>query len=232
MPINIAPITAGDIAVTPRPLYDYRLMFDLTDEDLQTGEILDCPGGASSFAVQVRARGGLSRSADPVYSLPPDEIQRLVWLNLEKAPAWLARPNSNVNWEFFGSADGVLQAYEAAADLFLADLVRHPELYDIAELPDLPYADDTFALTISSHLLFTYPQRLVVKEEVDALAELARVTTGEVRVHPLGDTSGATSPRLNEVRQMLDERGVASEIRTTATASILGANKMLVCQSR
>src|SRR5690606_8688826 len=57
----------GGIAVTPRHLADYRIMFLRTDEELRSGRMLDCPAGASPFGAQVRARGGTVVSVDPAY---------------------------------------------------------------------------------------------------------------------------------------------------------------------
>ena len=51
-------------------------MFALSDADLIAGPILDCPGGASSFGAQVRARGGDVVSVDPMYHASAAEILR------------------------------------------------------------------------------------------------------------------------------------------------------------
>ncbi len=81
---------ADGIAITPRPLFDYRRMFLLTDEELIAGPILDCPAGASPFGAQVRARGRTVTSVDPVYVSSREEILDRVRLNLTGAPEWLA----------------------------------------------------------------------------------------------------------------------------------------------
>jgi hypothetical protein len=61
----------GDIIVSSRPYDEYRAMFGLTDREVLAGPVLDCPGGAGSFAAEVRDRGGRAVSADPAYATPP-----------------------------------------------------------------------------------------------------------------------------------------------------------------
>jgi hypothetical protein len=51
-----------------RPLPAYRDMFLPDDDDLAAGPILDGPGGASPFGVQVRRLGGEVVSVDPAYA--------------------------------------------------------------------------------------------------------------------------------------------------------------------
>ena len=67
----------GGVSVTPRPLFDYRREFLLTEDELTGGRILDCPGGASpadlarhsavpgtvAHAVRVRRRAVRAQSA-------------------------------------------------------------------------------------------------------------------------------------------------------------------------
>jgi hypothetical protein len=59
---------------------------------------------------------------------------------------------------------------------------------------------------LSSHLLFTYADRLSPAFHVAALRELARVGR-EVRVYPLVDQAGRVLPDL--VREVLDGRAAA-----------------------
>jgi hypothetical protein len=84
-PTTPAPATTprpiGEVVVTPRPPSDYRNMF-LLDDGLLEGPILDCPGGASPFGAQVRARGGIVVSVDPAYRQPPTS-----WSSAS-APTW------------------------------------------------------------------------------------------------------------------------------------------------
>jgi hypothetical protein len=104
--------------------------------------------------------------------------------------------------------------------------------YVAASLPRLPFGDGWFRLTLSSHLLFLYPEHLDVDGHVASLLELVRVTSGEVRVYPLVDTVGRPYPRLDEVRAALADQGVDSELRTARCAWQPGGDRLLACWRR
>ena len=228
----LKPMLAGDVLVTPRPFFDYQRMFGITTGDLKAGTILDCPSGASPFAAQVRLRGGSAVSVDPIYQLALDEVLNLVQTTLNRAPAWLEADHPHVNRSFFGSPDALARGYQAAADLFALDYQVNPSSYVSAGLPNLPFVDDEFALTVSSHLLFTDPQDFVIQSEVEAISELCRVTAGEVRIHPIVDASGQSVEAVVETRAELQTVGIFTEVRETGPVSIIGGNKTLVCTKR
>jgi hypothetical protein len=220
----------GRLVVTPRSLPEYRDMFLLSDRDLTAGPILDCPGGASPFGAQVRARGGSVVSADPAYALPPAELMRGVWQDITHTAAWVASQRETIEWSYIGTADAMRRTFEVAADLFASDFALDNVRYVAASLPDLPFEDGRFRLTLCSHLIFCYPEYLSFDEHVACLLELIRVTAGEVRVYPLVDTAGTVYPRLDDVRAALAEHGVSSEIRQAACAYLRGGDQMFVCR--
>lgn len=218
----------GRLIASPRPLFDYRNMFLLTDDDLTAGPILDCPAGASPFAAQVRARGGSAVSVDPVYG-PRAEVVDRVAADLDRVRSWLTSGPIGLDWSYLGSADAMLRAFEVSADLFLVDYAEDSPHYVRARLPELPFADGQFRLTLSSHLLFMYPEYVSHDEHLAFLLEMVRVTAGEVRVCPLADPAGVPYPRLARVRELLAEHGVASELRAARSAYAKGGDDILVC---
>jgi hypothetical protein len=111
----------GDVVITPRPLSDYRNMFLLDDLDLLAGPILDCPGGASPFGAQVRARGGTVTSVDPVYDQPPQALADRTRADLDRIAPWVDANPANFDWSYLGSPQAVQRAFEVSADLFAAD---------------------------------------------------------------------------------------------------------------
>jgi ubiquinone/menaquinone biosynthesis C-methylase UbiE len=76
-----------------------------------------------------------------------------------------------------------------------------------AALPDLPFADGSFAVALCSHLLFCYPQ-LGRGFHQAALEELTRVAR-EVRVFPLlpGARGGGQEATPGWFREVLDGAG-------------------------
>lgn len=226
------PRPIGDIVVTPRSLSDYRDMFLLGDDDLLGGPILDCPGGASPFGAQVRARGGTVVSVDPEYHRPLDALVERVRVDLERTAAWMDANPGNFDWSYLGSPRAVTRAFELAAELFATDYVPDGRRYVAAGLPELPFGDRRFRLALSSHLLFSYPAHLDFDAHVAGLKELVRVTAGEVRVYPLVDTARRPYPRLEEVRAALADQQVDSEVRAARCAWVAGGDQMLACWRR
>ncbi len=205
-------------------------MFSLADDELRAaGPILDCPAGASSFGAEVRALGGAVVSADPAYARGVGQVLAGVRDNLRNAPEILARPSLAIDWSFLGSPEAYVRACSAAADRFRADWHSGGGHYVAASLPRLPFGDGSFGLALSSHLLFIYHQHLSFGDHLAGLLELARVTRGEVRVHPIMDAAGTAYPRLDELRAALAKHGVATEIRRTAGSWIAGGDRALVC---
>jgi hypothetical protein len=227
LPDHLPSRRIGSIAITSRPLAVYRDMFALTDDDLLAGPILDCPGGASSFGAEVRARGGRVVSADPLYVYPPELLAGRVRDDRDRAYAWVAaNPRLFVSHWIDPSAPWRLD-WQAAGERFLIDYATGGP-YLAAELPRLPFVDRAFALAVSSHLLFCYAEYLPHPLHVDALVELARVAR-QARVFPLLDTANTPYPRLDDLRADLADRGVATEVRTVAHEMHRGGNQMLVC---
>lgn len=221
----------GRLIVTPRPLFDYRNMFLLTDVELLAGPILDCPAGASPFAAQVRARGGHAVSVDPLYG-PRAALEERIAADLAHVHEWLAAGPVGLDWSYLGSADAMLRAFEVSADYFLADYAEGGPHYVAAGLPSLPFGDGEFALTLSSHLLFTYPEYVSYDQHVAYLLEMVRVTAGEVRVCPVADPAGVPYPRLDEIRRALAAHGVLTELRQAFSAYSKGGDDMMVCRRR
>jgi hypothetical protein len=217
----------GRLVVTPRALADYRDMFALTDDDLVAGPVLDCPGGASPFGAQVRARGGTVISVDPIYDTPPAELMAVVREDIERTYLW-ASQDASLNWSYLGSAAAMRRAFEVGADMFAMDYEPNSPHYVAAALPHLPFPDRHFRLALCSHLLFCYPEYLGYDEHLAALLELVRVTAGEVRVYPVIDTA-ATQLRLAELRTALASSGIYTEIRPAAGAWQTGGDHFLVC---
>lgn len=219
----------GQLAITPRPLDDYRKMFLITDAELTAGPILDCPAGASPFGAQVRALGGTVISVDRAYSTSPAEIVARARADVVRIAKWATDYPDQFDWSYLGSVDALVGKWEVAIEEFAADYLADGERYVTAALPDLPFPDDYFHLALSSHLLFVYPEYFDFDSHVTALLELIRVTRAEVRVFPLVDTATRPYSRLDELRSVLAERGVDTEIRAARCAYSVGGDHLLAC---
>ncbi|MBH0777774.1 methyltransferase domain-containing protein [Nocardia bovistercoris] len=205
-------------------------MFALTAADLGL-RVLDCPSGAAAFTAEVCARGGAATACDISYF--DGGIERVA----ADATAEAVRGNDYVRahreqyrWSFFTDPDHHLRVRRAASEQFAAHTRTDPHRYVPARLPTLPFADDSFDLVLSSHLLFSYADRLDYRFHLDAVTEMIRVTTGELRIFPLTPI-GSTAPyaRIAELRADLDTRGIATRITDVDYEFQTGGNQMLVC---
>jgi SAM-dependent methyltransferase len=203
-------------------------MFALTDEEL-TGCILDCPGGAASFAAEARSRGSSVVAADPVYAAPVD------WLTehaVQEAVRGNRHTGSSVDsfvWTFFADITDHLARRTTAAHRFGQDLSANPSTYVAGSLPRLPFRDGSFDLVLSSHLLFMYADRLEQDFHVAAACEMARVARREVRVFPLISDAGTdTTALVGAVREAVEARGFTTRIRPSPYEFQKGGDEMLI----
>jgi hypothetical protein len=217
----------GDFLISCRSFAEYQAMFALTEADL-AGRVLDCPGGGASFTAAVCARGGDATAVDPAYAtLPPTLIGRLDG-ELRRGSAWMTAHAHRYAWKFFRNPAEHDRIRTDSALLFSNDLQHHPDRYVTGALPELPFDDGAFDLVLSSHLLFTYADRLDTDFHLAALRELARVSRGPVRIYPLVDQAGHPLPDLLErLVQQLTAEGLAPRLVDVEYEFQRGAHTML-----
>jgi hypothetical protein len=222
------PDNVGDYLISSRSFQEYEAMFMLTEGDLQ-GRLLDCPGGASSFTAIASDRGALVTAVDPVYAMPTTELLDLVMGEPDRGSAHTVAGVDRYRWSFYGSPEGHRQMRKRSAALFSGDIEVHPERYVPAFLPELPFEDHQFDLVLSSHLLFTYADRLDEDFHFHALVELHRVCRGEVRLFPLLDQAGNSLVEMTRaLLDRLDRRAIRANICDVSYEFQRGGNQMLV----
>ncbi|GGS89247.1 hypothetical protein GCM10010206_59870 [Streptomyces cinerochromogenes] len=223
-------VVEGRVQLTSRTLDEYRMVFGLTDEDLLSGPVLDCPGGASSFAAESRALGAQVISADPVYLLAPHIIEPLVRGHLAASAAFGLAIADQLDFSWAGSPEEHLVRWQGAAEAFLRDYAADhagPERHYVpAALPRLPFADRQFRLSLCGFLLFTFPH---AADQEEAILELVRVTAGDVLIGPLEDPLGAPCSTLDALRSRLADRGVATTTRDISYSIHPRQRGVLVC---
>ncbi|MGN2641314.1 methyltransferase domain-containing protein [Nocardia takedensis] len=222
----------GDYLISARSLDEYRAMFALTDTDLHDRAILDCPGGAAAFAAEAAGLGARVTAVDPAYVHPADRLRDHVLAETDRGAEWLDAHADRYVWGHYGTPEHHHRVRRAAATRFAADRTAHPSRYIAAALPALPFPDNDFDLVLSSHLLFTYADRLDTDFHHAALRELLRVARGEVRVYPLVDYLGVPQDALvAELSARLAEHGVRTEHRTVTFEFHRGADTMLILRN-
>jgi hypothetical protein len=225
-PVN--PRGLGDIIVTSRGFDEYCAMFDLDPGTLSGREILDSPGGASGFPAGARARGARVVSTDPIYAVPPAELIPAARRDTLHGNTYVREHPDIYVYEWFRDADHHAESRLASLEAFAADFHGPDDRYVVALLPELPFADQSFDLVLSAHLLFTYPDHLDEAAHLAALRELVRVARHEVRVFPLVDTTATPSPYLDRLRTALAADGTPSRLVRVPYHFQRGAHTMLV----
>jgi len=218
----------GDYLISARSFDEYKAMFSLDESELR-GNVLDCPGGASSFTAQAMELGARVTAVDPVYAMATSALLQLVMDEQERGSAHTIAGIDRYRWDFYGDSDGHREVRKKAAEVFSHDIEVHPERYVPASLPVLPFDDHQFDLVLSSHFLFTYADRLDRDFHHRGLAEMHRVCRGEVRVFPLLDQGGHPLDAMtDELLALSVGDGISAEIRQVEYEFQRGGNRMLV----
>jgi len=223
----------ADVVPWGRSLHEYRLMFSLTDSDLDQ-RVLGCGDGPASVNAELHALGAYRYvSVDPIYVFSGAEIESRVRETYDAIVSQVKQHVHRYLWNHFPDPDAQGQARLAAMTRFLADYEagRAEGRYRAGGLPTLPFADGEFDLCLCSHLLFLYSEKLSLDFHLTAMREQLRVAR-EVRVFPLFDLTCQRSAHLDPVMQALSDQGYACELIKVAHEFQKGANEMLRVRAR
>lgn len=220
----------GEMLISSRSLGEYMAMFNLTENDLSR-KILDCPGGAAGFTSALNRLGGDVTACDMAYfDREAEQLAGIVAAETSRGNQYIRAHSEHYDWTFFADPEEHLRVRLGATKDFAADIKRNPHSYVAGRLPALPFPDASFDLVLSSHLLFSYSDRLDSAFHLDAITELMRVSRDEVRIFPLVDSgSAALYPHLDTLLTDLRDRGIAGEVVEVEYRFQRGAHHMLVC---
>lgn len=220
----------GAVLVSSRSLAEYRAMFALSDADLRR-RLLDCPGGAASLTAEVNSAGGDAIACDPVYaSLSAGQLDAQA--ETDRASRYVRAHLEQYRWSFFIDPDDHHRHRSAAGVRFATDRRAHPHRYLPGELPNLPFAGNTFDLVLSSHLLFSYADRLDLSFHRKGICELMRVTREELRIFPLVAMGAGVYPHLDQLLAQLANRHITARLADVDYEFQAGGNQMLICTHR
>jgi len=207
---------------------EYMEMFNLTQEDVLNKKILGCGDGPSSFNTEVDYDGGDVVSIDPLYAYEKKEIMKRID---EVAPVVMDEVKANADkfvWKSIPDLESLEYIRIEAMMEFLMDYEDGKEegRYVEAELPNLPFEDNSFDLALSSHLLFLYSDHLDLDFHKASIGEMLRVAD-EVRIFPLLTLTNEPSPHVEPVMEYLKEKGYDVRIEKTAYEFQKGADNMM-----
>ncbi len=213
-----------------RTLDEYCRFFSLDPAALRGKAVLDVAAGPSSFTVEAHRRGVDAVAVDPLYDRPHGELAARVRDDYARMFEQMREKRRLFRFKTFPTFDAAEADRRAAASRFLADYegnVRHGR-YVRASLPLLPFLDDAFDVVLCAHLLFIYAARFDFAWHVAACAELARVSAGEVRIHPLVGPGGKPYAELERLRVELGALGITSAVQKVNYEFFVGSSSMLV----
>jgi hypothetical protein len=210
-----------------RTFAEYRLMFDLSDVDLNK-RILGCGDGPASFNAEMTELGYTVVSIDPVYQFSSSEIEQRVRGTYETVIAQVRQNPQRYLWNHFANPDELGQARLAAMAQFLSDYETGKDSgrYLPLSLPKLDFSDHEFELCVCSHLLFLYSAQLSLDFHLASISELLKVSS-EVRIFPLLTLDCQPSPYLEPVMQELERNGYDVEIQAVKYEFQQGGDRML-----
>ena len=195
--------TLESIVPWGRSLEEYARMFALSDSDLSR-RILGCGDGPASFNAEWTQRGGHVISFDPIYQYSAAQIEARFEMVYPQMLAELEKNVDDFAWDFIRSPQDLGQRRRKAKELFIEDYQTGAAegRYIAASLPQLPFADNTFDLALSSHFLFLYSQHLTLDFHRQSIPEMLRVAR-EARIFPLLQLGGAPSPYIETITREL-----------------------------
>lgn len=172
-----------------RTFDEYLLMFNLSKDELLGRKILDCPAGACSFTAVANQHGADVMATDIAYYHSFEQLTEKGFQDIEHAMLQMEKAKGNYLWDYFKSVDRLKDVRINALTDCAKDMKQSPDRYVPAVLPDLPFEDKEFNLTLSAHFLFMYKDRLDYDFHLQTIQELMRVTKEEIRIFPIVDTA-------------------------------------------
>jgi hypothetical protein len=208
---------------------EYIRMFDLSENELKL-KILGCGDGPASFNYECNKRGGNVVSIDPVYNLTKAEIQERITETYHDVLNQTEKNKDKFRWDIIKSIDELGKTRMNAMEIFLEDYEQGKmnKKYIPASLPDLPFIDNEFDISLCSHFLFLYTDNLSYSFHFDAIKEMLRVSK-EVRIFPLLDVNANKSPYVQRILSDFKEKEPA--IKRVNYEFQIGGNELLIIKN-
>jgi hypothetical protein len=205
---------------------EYIRMFDLTERNMRGG-ILGCADGPASFNCTCHRLGFRVISADPLYQYPGGFIRRRIKETYAEVLKQTGENRSKFKWDYIRSVAELGRIRMKAMNDFLNSFAegKLQGRYAAAALPRLPFPDQEFGLSLSSHFLFLYTDHLSEAFHMDAIHEMLRVSR-EARIFPLVDMTGGRSPFVAPILESLGKYSI--EIRQVNYEFQRGGNEVLI----
>lgn len=213
-----------------RTFTEYKNMFNLNKADLNK-KILDCGGGPSSFNYEMKIQKHEVTTIDPLYQFSRGDIQKRIDETFGDVIVQAKASKDDFVWKTIKTVEELAETRMSAMKTFLNDFEagKKEKRYITAELPNLPFKNNEFDLTLSSHFLFLYSDVLSLDFHISAIDEMLRVAD-EVRIFPLLDLSTDKSRHVEEIIKIFKEKEVLVSIETVDYEFQKGGNQLMKIQ--
>ncbi|MCX9009832.1 MAG: hypothetical protein OIN66_01800 [Candidatus Methanoperedens sp.] len=217
-----------NIVLIGRTFDEYYRMFAL-DDVLKNETILDVASGVSSFCAEANAKGYNVTASDKIYTCAPSEIGQKCASDLDTVIKQLPDIADLYVWDYFKDIQSLKAQREKAYKSFIEDFKKHGRRrYVPVEYPAADFAHDQFTISLVSHFLFLYEDRLDYSFHRRTVLELLRITSKEIRVFPIVNLKGKRSSLVEPLMYDTDFQPFQISIKKVGYEFMKGANEMLV----
>lgn len=211
---------------------EYVDMFNISESDLEK-RILGCGDGPASFNKILTQAGGKVISIDPIYQYTTEEIENRIDETYQNVINQTRQNQDKFVWTKIKNVEELGSIRMKAMNDFLTDYEtgKKEGRYMYAELPILPFTNNQFDISLSSHFLFLYTDNLSLDFHIVSIKEMLRVSN-EVRIFPILDLNANQSMYLDKVVEKFNDKLYVSEIIKVNYEFQKDGNKMLKISKR
>ncbi len=221
-------INLKKIMLIGRVFDEYDKMFNLKNINLQKEKILDAGSGVSSFTAEARAKGMDVTGSDNIYAIPAGKLYKKSEADIATVTKELDPVLHKYRWEYYKNPERLMTFRQKALDLFIDDYKRYgKKLYVYADFPKSPFKNKQFTMTLMSHLLFLFEDKLSYGFHRDVIKELIRITSKEIRIYPACNMAGEKCGYVDMLKKDRELAGVAFSLEKTGYEFLKGAKTYL-----
>jgi hypothetical protein len=193
------------IALIGRTFEEYHNIFELNNNLLKNEKILDVASGVSSFCADANRQGFNVTASDRIYTFSPTEIGQKCSQDLDMIIKQLPDIADLYMWNFFKDIESLKAQREKAYKLFIEDFKNYgTKRYVPVEYPLTYFLNEQFTISLMSHFLFLYEDKLNYDFHKKTIMELLRITSKEIRIFPIVNLKGKKSSFVNALMQDKD----------------------------
>ncbi|MDF0673462.1 MAG: SAM-dependent methyltransferase [Nitrospira sp.] len=217
----------GKVVPFGRSLDEYRLMFGLSEVDLERN-IVGVGDGPASFNAEMHVMGKRVVSIDPLFTFSADDIEKQFHAVVDNIIEQVKGTPDDWVWTYHRSPEHLRENRVKVLTRFIADydVGKRDGRYLVGELPNLEFRNDQFDLALCSHFLFLYSDHFSYEFHLASVLDMLRVAK-EVRIFPLMTLTLEPSPYVEPLIRKVESLGYAAGGQSVQYQLQRGGNQML-----